>query len=1112
MNNGSGMGGPSQSLRSGDPPALSRSLSPHSPGMPSFSATPHSSTTPTLHTTGHEASDSDGTPPASSSPSVSASPIPSMEDPHTRPASSQAHEALDSQGTAAKEVVGPKAREAQAGEPSSSAVLDPGLVPGGATVSPGLSPSRELTSRPMSVSVDGQFEPDLGSVAGDGEGQSDSYGRGELASPRLREEDDDIVPSANGPSTQSTPHLRDSRPPTTRTDSSGLMDPEFGVTSAINNEKSTGVRTLRQKLFDLQEENARLLSENHRLQESLQRSETVDGSRVRQVQSLKHTIQNYEAAMSVAESRHKESLKKARLEAITQSVQIPPIPDFPGRQDDWKFLVEYTQDVQNQLMSVMAQLQTVLPENDSLKSRWNEERVRSDMLANQVNLYLASERQQRRQRKGQDTEHLKAMIRDMEVQRELLSGFTFMKSARVLKELVLSRLEDLQSVAKAARPGFEVAVIPALQRTANLAAQGVRSPRTRVDTVGGDHHLTQSAMMASQAFAVHSLSGPPEVEDGEGLPTSLATTFVCLEGLLGRVDDLLSLGRTHYLRAMAVLAGQEEEAQDEAGEDGEGSERQLRSPASTRSPNAISSGSSTGRTGTGMEWAALHPVREYPQDVQQLLELSRSGATASSPSVDSTSSLQDAAVMRAPRPLSSRTRESTNESPRNGTPSDGVREAPQWLGPGSPSVVEFRTRGDREALPAHLQPSHVLSSSLSQIQHRFSSPLGMRSPGGRAAGVSPQTKRAESAPRPSPGSSLREGSGFMSSRTGGYSSPVHLSQKVHNLRRAHSASRPQPSPLPRVAGGNVTAAPRWEETADSQHHKLSIGELAAMQGLRTPRIPSLNLTALSSPSTVRQSGAPIHPSLASMSGSSMSEPNSPRRSMTTPFALLHREQQPESIPVVLPFSESPASVGLVSPRFRDLAPLSGGQLSTFRQQQQQLRVRQEQDTWLRQELLPRSASTSRWLERMASKGLMSTPLPAGYNREGSQLSRMRDQVQQQQQHSRVPQSPRRSQSQPRMGPGRMSSPRGATHNHSNTSTSGGMARSLSQYVPRMFSATSPRSGSVAATLPPSPSPSPSQHSVSSQRRRPSPHHPHRKGNINTGTRAPTPPRAKHWRF
>ena len=33
------------------------------------------------------------------------------------------------------------------------------------------------------------------------------------------------------------------------------------------------------------------------------RSETVDGSRVRQVQSLKHTIQNYEAAMSVAESR-----------------------------------------------------------------------------------------------------------------------------------------------------------------------------------------------------------------------------------------------------------------------------------------------------------------------------------------------------------------------------------------------------------------------------------------------------------------------------------------------------------------------------------------------------------------------------------------------------------------------------------------------------------------------------------------------------------------------------------------------------------------------------------------------------------------------------------------
>ena len=156
MNNGSGMGGPSQSLRSGDPPALSRSLSPHSPGMPSFSATPHSSTTPTLHTTGHEESDSDGTPPASSSPSVSASPIPSMEDPHTRPASSQAHEALDSQGTAAKEVVGPKAREAQAGEPSSSAVLDPGLVPGGATVSPGLSPSRELTSRPMSVSVDGQ--------------------------------------------------------------------------------------------------------------------------------------------------------------------------------------------------------------------------------------------------------------------------------------------------------------------------------------------------------------------------------------------------------------------------------------------------------------------------------------------------------------------------------------------------------------------------------------------------------------------------------------------------------------------------------------------------------------------------------------------------------------------------------------------------------------------------------------------------------------------------------------------------------------------------------------------------------------------------------------------
>ena len=132
--------------------------------------------------------------------------------------------------------------------------------------------------------------------------------------------------------------------------------------------------------------------------------------------------------------------------------------------------MEYTQDVQNQLMSVMAQLQTVLPENDSLKSRWNEERVRSDMLANQVNLYLASERQQRRQRKGQDTEHvcgflplpslgghvfrivllvhfwcgdpcpwcvvstqLKAMIRDMEVQRELLSGFTFMKSARVLK-------------------------------------------------------------------------------------------------------------------------------------------------------------------------------------------------------------------------------------------------------------------------------------------------------------------------------------------------------------------------------------------------------------------------------------------------------------------------------------------------------------------------------------------------------------------------------------------------------------------------------------------------------------------------------------------------------
>ena len=74
-----------------------------------------------------------------------------------------------------------------------------------------------------------------------------------------------------------------------------------------------------------------------------------------------------------------------------------------------------------------------------------------------------------------------------------------------------------------------------------------------------------------------------------------------------------------------------------------------------------------------------------------------------------------------------------------------------------------------------------------------------------------------------------QGSGFMSSRTGGYSSPVHLSQKVHNLRRAHSASRPQPSPLPRVAGGNVTAAPRWEETADSQHHKLSIGELAAMQ-------------------------------------------------------------------------------------------------------------------------------------------------------------------------------------------------------------------------------------------------------------------------------------------